>query len=38
MHCVSREFFANIVELFSGDLFVIDGDGDDAHRELKTLP
>lgn len=38
MHCVSREIFANIAAMFSGDLFVIDSDVGDAHRELKTLP
>lgn len=38
MHCALREFFANIAALFSGGPFVIDGDDDDAHSELKTLP
>lgn len=36
MHCVSGEFFANIAAFFAGDLFVIDGDDDDVHREFKN--
>lgn len=38
MHCISREFFANIAALFSGELFVTDGDddGDPAMKAQRT--